>query len=275
MRTRWFREDWYGRGAGITFRVTKKLLSRKTPFQKIDVYETASFGRLAAFDGCVMLTDKCHHFYHEMLAHPVLSTRWAATRVCIIGGGDCGVLRESLKHRHVVRIEQVELDPAVTEVAKAYFPHLTERNHDARVSLHTGDGIRWMKEAAPDQCDVIIVDSTDPVGPAEGLFAVDFYRDCFAALRIGGSIATQSGSPILHQDHIRAVRKHLTEAGFTDVVTLSFPQPDYPSGTWSVTVGSKEGGPLRPVSAAFMPPDTKYYSRAVHNGSVLYPSFGF
>src|SRR5690606_27420445 len=142
-------------------------------------------------DGCVMLTSRDNFLYHEMMSHPALFTHSNPRRVVVIGGGDCGTLREVLRHKEVEQAVQVEIDERVTRLAEQYFPELCESNHDPRAQLVFGDGIQYMKDCAPDSVDVVIVDSTDPVGPAEGLFNEAFYASCLRALRQGGLLVQQ------------------------------------------------------------------------------------
>ena len=272
---KWFTEDWYGMGFGATFSVTRKLLTRITPFQKIEIYESVACGKLAVFDNCVMLTERFHHFYHEMLVHPLLTPRMRATQVAIIGGGDCGVLAEVLKHPHVTHVDQVEIDRIVTEVSKTFFPQLCATNHDPRTRFYFTDGIAWMKDTSEGRYDVIIVDSTDPVGMAAGLSGRDFYADCFRALRREGALVVQTGSPIFHRAHSHDVRASLRQTGLSDLETMTFPQPDYPSGIWSATVATKGGCLVRALPRSTKMPSANYYSERVHAGALLFPSFAF
>jgi spermidine synthase len=193
----------------------------------------------------------------------------------IIGGGDCGTLREVLKHESVELAEQVELDERVTRVAEKFFPELCASNNDPRARLHFADGIQWAADAAPGTYDVIIVDSTDPVGPAAGLFSETFYRNCMRALGGGGVLVGQSESPLFHAELIRSVHQSLRGAGFRDVSTLNFPQCTYPSGWWSATLARKDGAvaQFREADAAAKNFATRYYNRAIHAGALARPEF--
>lgn len=194
----------------------------------------------------------------------------------IVGGGDCGTLKEVLKHPGVEEAWQVEIDERVTRMSEKYFPELCEANDDPRANFFFGDGIQWMREIEPNSIDLIIIDSTDPVGPAEGLFALDFYRDALAALREGGIIVQQSESPLLHTNTIiKDIHQDMRKAGFGHVQTLPFPQPVYPTGWWSCTMGSKEN-PLkyfREEDASERPFVTRYYNRGIHHGALAMPQF--
>ncbi|MAL97193.1 polyamine aminopropyltransferase [Hydrocarboniclastica marina] len=272
----WFTEIFQDEGTAFSLKVKGKLHEEQTPFQKIAIWETETFGNLMTIDGCVMLTTRDNFLYHEMMAHPALFTHKDPRKVVIIGGGDCGTLREVLKHPGVEEAWQVDIDERVTRLSEQYFPELCESNDDPRANLFFGDGIQWMRDVEPESIDLIIVDSTDPVGPAEGLFAADFYRDCMIALREGGMVVQQSESPLLHADSIiRRAREDMLKAGFDHVMTLPFPQPVYPTGWWSCTMAGKNK-PLqyfREEDADERPFVTRYYNKAIHHAALAQPQF--
>ncbi|MGD8615845.1 MAG: polyamine aminopropyltransferase, partial [Gammaproteobacteria bacterium] len=222
----WFTEICREGGSAISFQIREKLHEEQSPFQRIEIYATTHFGNLMVIDGFVMLTGRDNFLYHEMMSHPALYTHPDPRRAVIIGGGDCGTLREVLKHPGVEHALQVDIDERVTRLAEQYFPELVASNDDPRAELSFGDGIQWMKRAPADSVDVIIVDSTDPIGPAEGLFTEAFFRDCHRVLGDRGVMAQQSESPLLHYDRIiRPLHQAMRAAGFADSVTLPFPQP--------------------------------------------------
>lgn len=272
----WFTEVFQDQGTAFSLQVKRKLHEEQTPFQKLEIYETETFGNLMVLDGCVMLTTRDNFLYHEMMTHPALFTHKHPKKVVIVGGGDCGTLKEVLKHPDVEEAWQVEIDERVTRMSEKYFPELCEANGDPRANFFFGDGIQWMRDIEPASVDVIIIDSTDPVGPAEGLFALDFYRDAMAALRDGGIIVQQSESPLLHTDSIiRDIHQDMAKAGLSHVRTLPFPQPVYPTGWWSCTMGSKDN-PLkyfREDDANNRPFVTRYYNAGVHHGALAMPQF--
>jgi spermidine synthase len=196
--------------------------------------------------------------------------------VLIIGGGDCGTLREVLKHDDVERATQVDIDERVTRLAEEYFPLLCASNDDPRARLLFDDGIAHVKNAAPGSIDVIIIDSTDPVGPAEGLFSTAFYEDCLRALGRDGLLVQQSESPLLHTDSIiRPMHDSLRGAGFLDVMTLHFPQASYPSGWWTASIASKDATVCfhREAAAEELPFATDYYNAAIHRAAGATPEF--
>ncbi len=235
----WYTERYEEHGAALSLKISEVLHREQSPYQTIEIFETEHFGTLMTLDGLVMLTDRDNFLYHEMMTHPALFMHPDPKRVLIIGGGDCGTLREVLRHPEVEAAEQVELDERMTRVAERFFPLLCERNDDPRARFHFQDGIAWVKNAKPGSYDVIIVDSTDPVGPAAGLFGAEFYATCHAALADKGVLVAQSESPLLHADLIRGCQRRMHAAGFDSVDTLFFPQFAYPSGWWSATLARK------------------------------------
>jgi spermidine synthase len=192
----------------------------------------------------------------------------------IIGGGDCGTLREVLRHTGVERAVQCDIDEQVTRMAEKWFPELCESNHDPRAGLLFDDGIAYMANCAPASLDIVIVDSTDPVGPAEGLFNRAFYESCFHALKDDGILVQQSESPLVLLDLIREMRAEMRKAGFTAFQTLPFPQPCYPTGWWSCTLARKAGGfEFRERDSRDSTFEKKYYSADIHKGAATLPPF--
>ena len=271
----WFTETVDSDGSAFSLRIRRRLHEEQTPFQTIAVYETTDFGNLMVIDGFTMLSTRENFLYHEMLTHPVLFTHPRPRRVCIIGGGDCGTLREVLRHDDIEQATQIDIDERVTRVAEQYFPELTESNHDPRATLLFDDGIRWMAGIADASLDVIIIDSTDPVGPAEGLFTLDFYRNCHRALAAGGLLVQQSESPLYHLDIIRGMVGDLRGAGFEAVQTLFFPQAIYPSGWWSATMACRDGAmpAFRADAVANRSFETRYYNAEIHRAALAQPEF--
>jgi len=271
----WYTEEWAGQGSAISLKLKDKVHDEQSPYQRIEIYETETFGTLMTLDGLVMVTDRDNFIYHEMMSHPALFTHPDPKQVLIIGGGDCGTLHEVLKHKTVEIAEQVELDERVTRVAEKFFPELCESNRDPRARLHFADGIQWVADVQSGTYDVIIVDSTDPVGPAAGLFSEAFYKHCHRALRPRGLVVGQSESPLFHAELIASVRQSLKSAGFLDIATLNFPQCTYPSGWWSATLAGKDGPAslFRSREAAAKTFLTRYYNRDMHAAALASPEF--
>ena len=272
----WLYENFEPAGSSIGYRITRKLDEVQSPFQKIEIYESTDWGNLMLIDGAMMLTTRDNFLYHEMIAHPVLFTHPDPKRVVIIGGGDCGTLREVLKHPGVEKATQCDIDEQVTRMAEKYFPELCESNGDARADIMFDDGLAYMRNCEAGSVDVVIVDSTDPVGPAEGLFNEKFFADCHKALREDGILVQQSESPLALLDLIKELRAEMGKAGFRSFQTLPFPQPCYPTGWWSVTMAKKEAGAdfaFREAAARDKGFDTLYYSADIHAGARHLPPF--
>lgn len=261
--------------SGIRFMVKEKLHHEKTPFQEIDIIDTAYFGKVMLIDGLVMLTEKDNFFYHEMMSHVALFTHKSPKRVAIIGGGDCGTLREVLKHPEVAKATQIEIDERVTRVAEDFFPELCEANDDPRAELLFEDGIAWMANQEPESLDVIIVDSTDPVGPAEGLFQKAFYESCYQALAKDGLLVQQTESPLYQEELIVETVQEMKKGGFKVAAPMPFPQTTYPSGYWSLTLAGKGFNipDFRRLDAINKIFETKYYNAAIHDGAKALPEF--
>jgi spermidine synthase len=270
----WFTEIYVQHGSAFSLKLKEKLHGEQTPYQRIEIYETESFGTLMVIDGCTMVSDRDNFFYHEMMVHPVLFTHPKPETVWIIGGGDCGSLKEVLKHADVRKVVQIEIDERVTRLSEQYFPELCDANDDPRAEFLFIDGIQWVRDAPSGSADVIIVDSTDPVGPAEGLFGEAFYRECHRCLNPHGLLVQQSESPLFHQALLQSIREAMRAAGFAATQTLSFPQCIYPSGWWSATLAGKDGlSGFREEAARAKPFQTRYYNAEIHNGALATPEF--
>lgn len=273
----WFTEVCAEGGSAFSFQLGPggKLHEETTPWQTIAIYDTAYFGTLMVIDGFVMLSARDNFLYHEMMSHPVLYTHPAPKSVLIIGGGDCGTLREVLRHPGIESAVQVEIDERVTRLSEKFFPELCAANADPRAAFHFTDGIKWVEESAPGSYDVIIVDSTDPIGPAAGLFQEPFYRACHRALGDDGLLVQQSESPLYHAQLMRDMAAAMRSGGFTTTHSLSFPQPVYPSGWWSATLAGKQDTltTFREADVAARPFPTRYYNAAIHRGALAMPEF--
>ncbi|MDP3293150.1 MAG: polyamine aminopropyltransferase [Nevskia sp.] len=271
----WFSEPVDATGTAFSLKLGERVHSEQTPFQKIEIFKTETFGWLMTIDGCTMVSTRDNFLYHEMMSHPALNSHAAPEHVVIVGGGDCGTLREVLKHPEVKTATQVEIDERVTRLSEQYFPELCVANQDPRATLFFGDGLAWMKEVAPASLDLIIIDSTDPVGPAEGLFGAKFYVDCLRALKPGGLMVQQSESPILHLPLITEMHRFMRQAGFAQTRLIHFPQTIYPSGWWSGSIAQKTPGPLaaRLDEQAIEAMDCQFYNVDTHAAAFALPTF--
>ena len=263
-------------GSAFSMKLVAKLHEERTRHQRIEIFETQAYGTVMVIDGFVMLTDADNFIYHEMMTHPALFSHPNPARVLIIGGGDCGVLYEVLKHPEVNAVSMVEIDERVTRLAERFFPRLCQSNADARARFHFEDAIEWVKQTRSDAYDIVIIDSTDPIGPAEGLYTEAFYRDCFRILGAGGLVVHQSESPLFHTESIiKPMRSALVNAGFYDCKTMHFPQCTYPTGWWTATLACK-GQPVtfpRAQTVAGNIVATRYYNADIHRASMAVPEF--
>jgi spermidine synthase len=257
------------------FRVTRLVHEEQTPYQHLEVYESPLFGRMLVLDGAVQTTEREEFIYHEMLAHPALCTHPGPRRVLIIGGGDGGALEEALKHP-LDRATLVEIDEAVVRTSRRYLAEVAGRAFDdPRASLVIGDGIGYVGETA-ERFDVVLVDSTDPQGPAIGLFSPEFYGTIARRLTPGGILVVQSGSAVYQRDLIRSVRRTLRPF-FPVVRTYVATVVEYPGTLWSFTLGSLGPDPLT------VAPETiarrtegfglRYYTPAGHHAAFAPPPF--
>lgn len=271
----WFTEQAPDIGTAFSLATSHLLHQEKSAYQTIEIYETKTFGNLMTLDGFIMLTTRDNFIYHEMMCHPALFSHAHPKNIAIVGGGDCGTLQQVAKHSCVEQITQIEIDERVTRLSEEYFPELCTFNRDPRVTFVFSDAIDWVKHTPQNSLDIIIVDSTDPIGPAKGLFQKQFYLDCWSALTDNGLLIQQSESPLVHWESItKPMHKEMQSAGFNQTKTLFFPQPVYPTGWWSATMASKNDLHLvRDTDAKNLPFDTKYYNYDIHLSAFALPSF--
>ena len=272
----WFTEECVESGTAFSMEIYEKLHEEQTPFQKIEIFSTKSFGKLMVIDGFVMLTERDNFIYHEMMTHPALYSIDNPEDVVVVGGGDCGTLREVAKHSCIKNIKQVEIDQRVTELSEKFFPELCIANHDPRVEFIFEDAISWMQSARNKSIDLIIVDSTDPIGPAKGLFSILFYKQCVRTLKYNGLLVQQSESPLVHfESIIQPMKTCMLNAGFEYTKHIYFPQPSYPTGWWTATIASKRDQIqfAREHEARDKEINTQYYNHAIHLASFATPQF--
>jgi spermidine synthase len=256
---------------GITAKIKQTLHTEQTEFQKLDMVETEEFGNMLILDGMVMTTQKDEFVYHEMVAHVPLFTHPNPENVLVVGGGDGGVIREVLKHPSVKKATLVEIDGKVIEYSKQYLPEIAGMLEDARVEVKVGDGFMHIAESVAEY-DVIMVDSTEPVGPAVNLFTKGFYAGISKALKEDGIFVAQSDNPWFTPDLIRNVQRDVKEIfPITRLYIANI--PTYPSGMWTFTVGSKKHDPLEVSEERFHEIDTKYYTKELHKAAFVLPKF--
>lgn len=267
-------ELWYTEKQTDTFkiacRVRETLHVEETSFQKLAVLDTYEFGRMLVLDDALQTTIRDEFIYHEMIAHVPLFTHSSPRNVAIIGGGDGGAVREVLKHETVEEVVLVDIDERVIEISKEYFPEISCGLSDERVTVLVDDGIRYISENK-DKYDVVIVDSTDPGGPSEGLFTPEFYRNVYEALRNDGLFVAQSESPFFNGPAISELYRTVADIFPIAGVYLAY-IPTYPNGGWGFTMGSKVYDP-REIDEDIPQIDTKYYTPQVHKAAFALPRY--
>ena len=270
----WFEEAVeFKKGVSTALQVQKKLHSEKSKYQQIDVYETVAFGKMFSLDGVIMVTEADEFCYHEMISHPALCTHPNPRNVLIVGAGDGGVVREVLKHPEVEGIELCEIDEKVIEISKKFFPHVSKDLGNPKVKIVVQDAIEYIKEKHKEY-DVIIVDSTDPVGPAEGLFKRDFFINCEKALKDEGILVTQAESFFYDPQFISGIFEKTR--GIFPVMKYYYTMiPTYASGTIGFTFCSKKHDPEKDLheERARKLQDLKYYSTGIHRAAFVMPVF--
>ncbi|MRG26683.1 polyamine aminopropyltransferase [Laceyella tengchongensis] len=256
---------------GITTKINKTLYHDKSEFQTLDVIETAEFGNMLVLDGMVMTTDRDEFVYHEMITHVAMNTHPNPKRVLVVGGGDGGAIREILRYPSVEQAVLAEIDGKVIAASKQFFPKIAGGLDDPRVDIQVADGIQHVRENKG-KYDVILVDSTEPVGPAVGLFQKPFYEEIYEALKEDGIMVAQTESPWFNRDLIRQVFRDISNTfPITRLYTASI--PTYPSGLWSFTIGSKKYDPLAVDEAKLHRFDTRYYRPELHKALFSLPAF--
>lgn len=266
----WFTEK-QTKSFGITGKVRRTLESEQTDFQQLDMLETEEFGNMLLLDGMVMTSEKDEFVYHEMIVHVPLNTHPSPKKVLVVGGGDGGTIREVLKHPGVESVMQVEIDGKVVEYSKKHLPSISSSYGDYRAKLLIGDGFEHIIKSE-NVYDVILVDSTEPVGPAAGLFTKGFYAGIAKALKHDGMFVAQTDNPWFKSDLIKNVMKDAGEVfPITRLYTCNI--PTYPSGMWTFTLGSKKYDPLEVTVEHIREMDTKYYTPELHHASFVLPKF--
>ncbi len=253
----------------LSFQVRESLLVEETPFQQLAVLDTYQYGRMLVLDGAVQTTEGDEFIYHEMITHVPLTAHPRPQEVLVIGGGDGGTVREILKHPEVKRVCLVEIDDRVVTAARRFLPDLSRALDDPRAEVIIADGAEHVR-AMRGRWDVIIVDSTDPVGPAVKLFQPEFYRSVHDALIPEGLFVTQSKSPFFDWQLIREVLG-VVRSFFPVALLYTAAIPTYPSGLWSFVLGSKIHHPLEFHKSRAEKLETRYYSPEIHQAAFVLP----
>lgn len=272
----WYTEEWT-ENVRFSIKVDRYLFEGKSEFQRIDVFDSEEFGKFLTIDGLMMVTYKDEFIYHDMITHVPMATNLNIKKVLVIGGGDGGTVRELSRYPKIEKIDMVEIDKMVVDVSKEYIDICSCKLDDKRVNLYFEDGVKFVKEAYDKSYDLIIVDSTDPIGPGEGLFSNDFYRDCYRILTDDGILVNQSESPYFEFNAKEMKRANDKLKGIFPISKVYQAHiPTYPSGHWLFGFASKKLDPIKNQDRdgwEKLNLKTKYYNSDIHLGSFMLPQY--
>ena len=258
----------------LKFKVNKVLFSGKSEFQSVDVVETEQLGNMLLNDGLIMCTEKDEFIYHDMIAHVPLFVHPNPKKVLVIGGGDGGTAREVLRHPSVEKCVMVEIDKMVVDASIAHLPITACAFDNPKLELHIDDGLKFVKNTK-EKFDVILVDSTDPIGPAQPLFGEEFYQDIFNCLSDDGIVVSQGESPFYEVPMQKKLMGIINKI-FPISSIYNFSNLTYPGGLWSFTFGSKKYHPINDFNSERVNKfdgEFKYYNQRIHSGAFAIPSF--
>ncbi|MFA7272973.1 MAG: polyamine aminopropyltransferase [Crocinitomicaceae bacterium] len=288
--TVWKNPDFYTRNVWFTDKDDNQALSLRftgevfydvqSPFQRVRILESYKYGKMLALDDMVMTTIDDEFHYHEMISHPSMFTHGNVKNVLVIGGGDGGTVREILRHESVEKVTMVEIDGEVINSCKEFLPEIAAAFDNPKLELIVGDGIEYVKNAKQDFYDLVIVDGSDPVGPAEGLFSVEFYTNCYNALKSDGILVAQGESPKFNDKAFSELNRTLQGIFGKEKAPISlFFVPTYPTGMWSFQYGIKgDKHPKKITNQAEIDEfvaakGLRYYNSDIHTGSFATPNF--
>ena len=270
----WF-TDQHTDDVRFSIHIKEQLYSGKSYYQQIEVFDSYEFGRVLVLDGYIMLTEKDEYIYHEMMVHVPMACNPDIRRVLVIGAGDGGTVRELCRYDSITQIDMVEIDEQVVKVCKEYLPQTACRLEDPRVHIYYEDGLKFVRRVE-DTYDLIIVDSTDPFGPGEGLFTKEFYGNCFTALREHGILTNQHESTYYDSYTSMVSRTHRRmRSVFPVAMVYQAHIPTYPSGHWLFGFASKNIHPVydfKPEIWEQLGLETKYYNTQLHTGCFALPN---
>lgn len=258
----------------MSFKIVKTLFSDRSPFQQVEVIQTAGHGNLLVNDGIIQISERDEFIYHEMIAHVPLFAHPSPKKVLVVGGGDGGTVREVLKHRSIEKVVMVEIDEMVVRACRQHLPAVSCALDDPRLELRIEDGVRYVKNT-DERFDVVIVDSTDPIGPSEPLFDKAFYGQVAAILQADGIMVTQSESPFYDHD-VQYPMLMNQRPFFKKLHIYLFSNLTYPGGFWSFGYASHGPCPLKDFNAERVETAgiaTRYYNSGMHRAAFMLPTF--
>lgn len=253
----------------IDYRIKEIIYSETSPFQHIMILDSYDFGRVLVLDDAVQTTSLDGFIYNEMITHVPLNIHPNPKNVLIIGGGDCGAAREVAKYPCVERIDMVEIDEMVVKACKNHLKEVSGDLSDPRVNFIFEDGTSYVKQKRDYLYDVIIVDSSDPVGPAVKLFELEFYQNLYDNLKEDGLMVCQSESPVFYSEMMATINRRLKSI-FPVVKVYLATVPTYPGGLWSFTIGSKKYGEPNPEA---FDKETRYVNKEIIKSCFALPNF--
>lgn len=265
----------------VSLRYTGEVLHDvQSPFQRVRILESPKYGKLLTLDDMFMTTENDEFHYHEMISHPAMFTHGNAKNILVIGGGDGGTVREFLRHDHVEKVTMVEIDGEVIDACKKHLPTIAAAFDNPKLNLIVGDGIAFVKEAQDKAYDIVVIDGSDPVGPAEGLFSVEFYKNCYRILKDGGVLVAQGESPKFNERAFTELNITLQHIFGKENAPISlFYVPTYPTGMWSFQYGlkgsshPKEITNTQEIDEFVSKKGLRYYNSEIHKGSFALPNF--
>jgi spermidine synthase len=271
----WYTEE-HSPNVRFSIKVDKHLYSEKSKFQRIDIMESNEFGRFLTLDSLMMVTEKDEFIYHDMIVHVPMATNPNIKKVLVIGGGDGGSVRELTRYTTIEHIDLVEIDKSVVEACKIHLPQVASKLEDERVHIYFEDGLKFVRKIE-NEYDLIIVDSTDPFGPGEGLFTKEFYGNCYKALTEEGILVNQHESPYyaIYANSLKKAHARIVEF-FPITKVYQAHIPTYPSGHWLFGFASKKYDPITDFDSEKwenLGLNTKYYNTALHRGSFALPNY--
>jgi len=271
----WYTEN-HTKNVRFSIKVDTQIISVKSEFQRIDIFNSVEFGKILTLDGFLMLTEKDEFIYHEMIAHVPMAVNTKAKKVLVIGAGDGGTVRELTRYKTIEQIDVAEIDKMVVDICREYLPQTSSRFDDKRVSLYFEDGLKFVR-SKKDEYDIIIVDSTDPFGPGEGLFTREFYGNCYTALKEDGILINQHESPYYPEDAKAMKRAHKQIFSIFPICSVYQAHiPTYPSGHWLFGFASKKLDPIDDLDENNWKSfniKTKYYNTDLHKGAFALPTY--
>ena len=275
MAKLWYSE-YYTENCKFDIKINKQIHSEQTPCQKIDFFKSDEFGTFFTLDGYMMVNERDEFIYHDMIVHVPMAVNPNIKRVLVIGGGDGGTVRELTRYEKIEEIYFVEIDERVVQLCQKYLPLTASKSKNKRVRMYFEDGVKFVKKYK-DYYDLIIVDSTDPIGPGEGLFTIGFYRDCYNALNKSGILVNQHESPYYAEDAREMKRAHAKLKNIFEIARVyQYHMPTYASGHWLFGFASKVLDPIKDHKRdewEKLGLKTKYYNSDIHIGSFMLPTY--